>query len=129
VEKISGTPVPCNKAVIGLNSFTHESGIHTQAILANPLTYEVIPTKLVGRESQFVFGKHAGRAAAEWFAKKHNINISNEKMVDVLKDIKEMRISKSKKESESFVEKYHKFLEERGLSEKELVKIMQRYRT
>ena len=42
VSRFSGIPVPKNKAVVGGNAFSHESGIHQDGVLKNPLTYEII---------------------------------------------------------------------------------------
>jgi D-citramalate synthase len=39
VSRLTGVHTQPNKAVVGENAFTHESGIHTQGVLANPLTY------------------------------------------------------------------------------------------
>ena len=48
VSRLTGVHVQPNKAIVGENAFTHESGIHTQGMLANPLTYEPIAPELVG---------------------------------------------------------------------------------
>ncbi|MCJ7574456.1 2-isopropylmalate synthase, partial [Candidatus Bathyarchaeota archaeon] len=42
VSRLMDMPVQPNKAIVGANAFSHESGIHTHAILRNPLTYEAI---------------------------------------------------------------------------------------
>ncbi|MFQ6052737.1 MAG: 2-isopropylmalate synthase [Candidatus Bathyarchaeia archaeon] len=60
VSRLTGIPVQPNKAVVGANAFAHESGIHTHAVLRNPLTYEVIDPELVGAARRIVPGKHAG---------------------------------------------------------------------
>lgn len=60
VSRLTDIIVQPNKAIVGENAFVHESGIHTQAILAEPLTYEPIPPALVGRMRRLVAGKHAG---------------------------------------------------------------------
>ncbi|MEM2994870.1 MAG: 2-isopropylmalate synthase [Candidatus Bathyarchaeia archaeon] len=60
VSRLTGVPVQPNKAVVGENAFAHESGIHTHAILKEPLTYEPIPPELVGRTRRLVVGKDAG---------------------------------------------------------------------
>ena len=60
VSKLTGIPVQPNKAIVGDNAFTHISGIHTHALVAEPLTYEPIPPALVGRRRRFIAGKHAG---------------------------------------------------------------------
>ncbi|KAK9711389.1 2-isopropylmalate synthase (Alpha-isopropylmalate synthase) (Alpha-IPM synthetase) [Basidiobolus ranarum] len=60
----SGMPVQPNKAIVGVNAFAHESGIHQDGVLKNKLTYEIIAPELVGVPSNnLVLGKHSGRNA------------------------------------------------------------------
>lgn len=42
------------KAVVGVNSFSHKSGIHVKAIAREPLTYELLDPSTVGRERRVV---------------------------------------------------------------------------
>ena len=64
VSRFSGIPVPKNKAVVGGNAFSHESGIHQDGVLKNPLTYEIITPELVGVKSNSLpLGKLSGRHA------------------------------------------------------------------
>ncbi|MGT2928666.1 2-isopropylmalate synthase [Streptococcus dentasini] len=64
VSRFSGIPVPKNKAVVGGNAFSHESGIHQDGVLKNPLTYEIITPELVGvKQSSLPLGKLSGRHA------------------------------------------------------------------
>lgn len=60
VSRVTGLHVQPNKAIVGRNAFNHESGIHTNAILRNPATYEIIDPDLVGATRRLVSGKHAG---------------------------------------------------------------------
>lgn len=60
VSRVTGVHVQPNKAIVGRNAFAHESGIHTHAILRDPLTYERIDPILVGATRRLVSGKHAG---------------------------------------------------------------------
>lgn len=60
VSRLTGIPVQPNKAIVGENAFTHESGIHTQGLLANPLTYEAITPEMVGSIRRLSPGKHSG---------------------------------------------------------------------
>jgi D-citramalate synthase len=62
VSRLTGIVVQPNKAIVGENAFTHESGIHTQGILANAATYEAIEPELVGGTRRLAPGKHAGSA-------------------------------------------------------------------
>lgn len=64
VSKLTGFVVPPNKAIVGKNAFSHESGIHQDAILKKRITYEIMDPKDVGiSKSQLVLGKHSGRHA------------------------------------------------------------------
>ena len=64
VSRFSGIPVPKNKAVVGGNAFSHESGIHQDGVLKNPLTYEIITPELVGvKHNSLPLGKLSGRHA------------------------------------------------------------------
>ena len=64
VSKLTGMPVQPNKAIVGINAFSHESGIHQDGVLKKRLTYEVIDPADVGfGETRIVLGKHSGRHA------------------------------------------------------------------
>ena len=64
VSAYTGIPVQPNKAIVGANAFAHESGIHQDGMLKNPLTYEIMQPETVGlTESKLVLGKHSGRHA------------------------------------------------------------------
>jgi 2-isopropylmalate synthase len=57
-------PVQPNKAIVGANAFSHESGIHQDGLLKHPLTYEIIRPETIGHtDSTLVIGKHSGRHA------------------------------------------------------------------
>ncbi len=63
VTMITGLPVQPNKAIVGMNAFAHESGIHVDGVLKQPLTYEILTPSEVGvSQSSLVLGKHSGRA-------------------------------------------------------------------
>lgn len=62
VSTITGIPVQPNKAVVGVNAFAHESGIHQHGVLENPLTYEIMKPETIGLHSgKLVLGKHSGK--------------------------------------------------------------------
>jgi 2-isopropylmalate synthase len=53
-----------NKAVVGANAFAHESGIHQDGMMANPLAYGIMTPESVGAgHTKLVLGKHSGRRA------------------------------------------------------------------
>ena len=63
VEALTGVVVQPNKAVVGLNAFRHESGIHQDGVLKSADTYEIIDPASVGTRTRMVIGKHSGRHA------------------------------------------------------------------
>jgi len=62
ISQATGIMVPFNKAIVGKYSFTHESGIHTHAVLNNPWTYEPYPPELVGNTRHLTVGKQSGKS-------------------------------------------------------------------
>ena len=64
VSGITGMPIPRNKAIVGENAFSHESGIHQHAMLQHRSTYEIMRPEDIGMSgSNLVLGKHSGRHA------------------------------------------------------------------
>ena len=64
VSSITGFPVQPNKAIVGANAFSHESGIHQDGILKHRETYEIMKAEDVGwNTNKLVLGKLSGRAA------------------------------------------------------------------
>jgi 2-isopropylmalate synthase len=64
VSKLTGYQVPRNKAVVGVNAFQHESGIHQDGVLKERSTYEIMKPEDVGYKAEnIVLGKHSGRHA------------------------------------------------------------------
>lgn len=62
VSRLTGLPVQPNKAIVGVNAFAHEAGIHQDGMLKNPLTYEIMTPQSVGwTDTKLVIGKHSGR--------------------------------------------------------------------
>ena len=56
----SGRAKWAQKAIVGDTVFTHESGVHVDGLLKDINNYQGFSPALVGREHQFVLGKHSG---------------------------------------------------------------------
>ena len=78
VSKLTGYPVQFNKAVVGKNAFSHESGIHQHGYLRNKMTYEIMTPDSVGQEAKIILGKHSGRAGFKDALDKLNIELDEE---------------------------------------------------
>jgi len=64
VSNLTGMMVQPNKAIVGANAFSHESGIHQDGVLKNRLTYEIMDAESIGlTTNQIVLGKLSGRNA------------------------------------------------------------------
>ena len=64
VSAASGFIVQKNKAIVGANAFSHESGIHQDGMLKCREAYEILTPESVGiTQSTLSMGKHSGRAA------------------------------------------------------------------
>ncbi|HEX5451739.1 MAG TPA: 2-isopropylmalate synthase [Candidatus Limnocylindrales bacterium] len=62
VSYLTGFVVQPNKAIVGGNAFAHESGVHQDGVLKNPLTYEIMTPQSVGLSgSTLSIGKLSGR--------------------------------------------------------------------
>jgi len=66
VSHMTGIQIQCNKAIVGANAFSHESGIHQHGMLNNRNTYEIMTPESIGlKNSSMVLGKLSGRHAFE----------------------------------------------------------------
>ncbi|WP_222846763.1 2-isopropylmalate synthase [Chitinolyticbacter meiyuanensis] len=64
VSTITGYPVQPNKAIVGANAFSHESGIHQDGVLKHRETYEIMSAESVGwSANRLTLGKLSGRNA------------------------------------------------------------------
>ena len=83
VADATGIALPPNKATVGENAFTHESGIHTDGQLKDDAMYEPYPPERVGRERRLALGKHAGRAGVAAALEEHDVAVSDDKLAAV----------------------------------------------
>ena len=88
VSRLTGIHVQPNKAIVGENAFTHESGIHTQGLLANPLTYEPISPELVGGTRRISPGKHSGSAGIKDTLTKMGLKPTEEQLKEIALRVK-----------------------------------------
>lgn len=93
VAQASGRALSVSKPIVGSGIFAHESGIHGDGVLKNPLTYEVFSPEEVGLERQIVIGKHSGTAAVRSkFTREYNIELNDTEAAQILARVREMSI-------------------------------------
>ena len=91
VSKFTGYPVQYNKAVVGKNAFSHESGIHQHGYLRKKETYEIMSPDSVGQgEAKIILGKHSGRAGFKDALDKLEYVLSEDEFNDAFDDFKKI---------------------------------------
>ncbi len=92
VVRASGCTVPPWKAVVGENTFAHESGIHAAGVLKNPVTYEPFAPEEVGWERRLVVGKHSGRHLVSNLLQQHGVTLEQEETQYVLEAVRHLSV-------------------------------------
>ena len=101
VERYSRMQLPKNKPVVGLNAFSHESGIHVAAVLEEPRTYELFPPELVGNKRRIVVGKHTGKKALQYVIAELGYKPTRDELCEILEGVKRIcEVKKSVSEEE-----------------------------
>jgi isopropylmalate/homocitrate/citramalate synthase len=98
VARASGVFVMPTKPVSGLNVFRHESGVHVDGMLKDLSTYESINPVTLGREHEFVLGKHGGTGLIEKLLAGRNIYTSHETLLRILERVKRAKVERDKAE-------------------------------
>jgi homocitrate synthase NifV len=63
VESASGRSVGWQKSLVGMGVFTHEAGIHVDGLMKDRRNYQGVDPAELGRDHEFVLGKHSGSHA------------------------------------------------------------------
>ena len=111
VASASCCDVPPWKAIVGANTFAHESGIHAHGVLQNPNTYEPFAPEEVGWERSLVLGKHSGRHLVSSLLQQHGIVLDSEETQSVLDAVRHESVQKK-----------------RSLTTQELLNLVQKHR-
>ncbi|MEM4198950.1 MAG: 2-isopropylmalate synthase [Nitrososphaerota archaeon] len=90
VARLTGIPIPKNKAVVGDNAFSHESGIHVHGVINNPATYEPIMPEQVGMSRRIIIGKHSGLHSIDTVLRQYGYVLAANEVKEVLNRVKEI---------------------------------------
>src|SRR3989454_5022702 len=124
LERMSGIPVQPTEPGIGLDVFSHESGIHTAGMLIHPAIYQFIPPADLGAEITYVYGKHSGALVIEHALRHAGIPPEPELVAKVLAEVKRIREERAERSDFSdFHRRYYDHLNRMGLSPDEVVDI------
>jgi isopropylmalate/homocitrate/citramalate synthase len=124
MERVSGIPVQATEPGIGLNVFSHESGIHTAGMLIHPAIYQFISPGTVGGATKYVYGKHSGALVIEHALKEAGIPTDPELVSRVMNEVKRLREERAERSDFSeFHRAYYEHLEGLGISAHEVAEI------
>lgn len=127
VEELSGVPLGITKPIVGYNAFTHESGIHTDGVIKNTLTYEPIQVEMLRRRRRFVFGKHTGTRAVEARLTEYGLTASKEQLQGIANEIKVYTEQKTKGEVAEYIRRYREWDEHhKGVTPREFWEIVRK---
>jgi 2-isopropylmalate synthase len=91
VSTVTAFPVQYNKAIVGRNAFSHESGIHQDGVLKHAQTYEIMTPESVGvKSTSLVMGKHSGRHAFREKLKELGFELGENALQDAFKRFKDL---------------------------------------
>ena len=106
VSQLTGVPVQPNKAVVGVNAFAHEAGIHQHGILCNRATYEIMTPESVGAPgTDLHLGKHSGLHAFNERVEHLGYQLTHEQSAAAFEYFKEL-CDKKKDVSEGDIEAF-----------------------
>ena len=124
LERVTGIPVQPTEPGIGLNVFTHESGIHTAGMLIHPAIYQFIPPDDLGAKVEYVYGKHSGAVVIEHALRDAGITPEPKLVGRVLEEVKRLREERAEQADFSeFHRRYYDHLNRLGLTADEVVDI------
>lgn len=124
MERLSGIPVAPTEPGIGLNVFSHESGIHTAGMLIHPEIYQFIPPSDLGAEIRYVYGKHSGAMVIENALRQAGITHDAVLVGRVMEEVKRLREERAERSDFSdFQRGYYDHLEGMGVTAEEVAGI------
>jgi 2-isopropylmalate synthase len=123
-ERLSGIPVAPTEPGIGLNVFSHESGIHTAGMLIHPEIYQFIPPRDLGADVRYVYGKHSGAMVIEHALRQAAIRPDPALVARVMDEVKRLREERAERaDFAEFQRAYYGHLEGMGVTAEEVAGI------
>lgn len=93
VSRLSGIEIHTNKAIVGRNSFAHETGMVVAGLLNMPYTAEAYDPTLVGQSRQILLGKKSGKASVEYKLTQAGVPHTADQVSELLFIVKEYSTS------------------------------------
>ncbi len=89
VAEFLAIEIPFNSCITGETAFTHKAGLHTNAVLKQPTTYEALDPAIFGRERSVLIGHRlTGRHAVAQRAHELGIELAGDALQAITHEIK-----------------------------------------
>jgi 2-isopropylmalate synthase len=92
VDELANLPHRKRQPYIGDSAFAHKAGVHVDAVIKNPLTYEHVVPERVGNKRRILVSDMAGRSNILQKAAELNIALSKDspELSEILRKVKEL---------------------------------------
>ena len=92
VASVANMPVPERDPYVGRSAFSHKGGMHVDAMMKSPRTYEHVRPDQVGNERRFLVSDQAGRGAVLLKAQALNLGLDKDspQAKQIVERLKEM---------------------------------------
>jgi 2-isopropylmalate synthase len=90
IAGVTGFSLPVNHPYVGKNAFAHKGGVHIDAMLKTPRSYEHIDPSLVGNDRVLSVSEYGGRAALLDLARRVGLQLTKEDLGALTEQIKRM---------------------------------------
>jgi len=93
VAAAAARPIPANKAIVGDDVFTHESGIHVDGLLKDRRTYQALDPGMLGRAHRFTIGKPSGLASIAACLSELGLSVAAHELPAILARVRERAVA------------------------------------
>lgn len=91
VSEIANKPPEKRSPFVGVNAFSHKAGLHVDAVLKQPGTFEHVSPEIVGNERRFLVSELSGGSTVERKLKSVGVDLEEDQTPkEVLKNIKKL---------------------------------------
>jgi len=90
VAELANRDIPNNQPYVGKSAFAHKGGVHVNAVMKNPATYEHINPESVGNRRRVLISELSGKSNLLYKAKELNLHLDENSLKKVLEMIKKM---------------------------------------
>lgn len=90
VYEVTGMPEILGQPYTGRNAFAHKAGVHVDAVLKNPRSYEHVEPTLVGNSRIVSVSELSGRSVLVNMAKELGLELSKQDMARCLEEVKRL---------------------------------------